>query len=671
MSRPLPKIARLLASAAAIAALAPAGAAAAPAVSPLPESNYAVRPACAAPAPGHAGCLAQQLIPVSAEALRHTHPLGMRAAVSPRGSGAPSPKSGLLGLRPQDIHSAYGIPDTGSEPQTIALVDAYDDPTAEADLRTYDEEFGLPECTKANGCFEKVGHTGLESKLPFPESTARLEAALAGSAEEAEEAEEAIGWGVEMSLDIETAHATCQSCRILLVESGEVEGEARTPEGPTSFVQLEKAEARAYELGATEISNSWGGPEGEAKVTVSHDEKGSFDRPGTVITASAGDYGYANWQLGRHEANYPASSPHVISVGGTRLLLEGGRRVAESVWNGAGASGGGCSAVFPAPEWQRQAADWASVGCAKRLSNDVSADADPYSGVVIRDTDDPGSECAIAYTEESGGKVLKRKLADWCTYGGTSLASPIVAGVFGLAGGAHGVSYPAQTLYENLANAPKTLHDVTAGSNGECAAGADSEGFSLCEPSAEAASSCGGTLACLAGPGYDGPSGVGTPEGLAGFEPGQHEGGSGEAHGEGGGSAGSGSGQAASAAAPAPAPATPAPVPPATAAAIQLSALQLTTLSIIALDQGAPTVSKVAFSFVLNRPVKVRITLARRVRRHGRLRWVTVGRASTISARAGRSARHLTERRRLAPGLYRLALAPAGGSTRSVRFWIY
>ena len=105
----------------------------------------------------------------------------------------------------------------------------------------------------------------------------------------------------------------------------------------------------------------------------------------------------------------------------------------------------------------------------------------------------------------------------WCTLGGTSLASPLIASVFALAGGAGGVSYPASTLYANVAATPKDLHDVTSGSNGACGQPFNgSTGVSGCTVEEEAAD-CASHLICLAATGYDGPTGLGTPDGLAAF----------------------------------------------------------------------------------------------------------------------------------------------------------
>lgn len=471
-------------------------------VSPLPRSDYGVRAVCRKPALRRAGCLSLQLVPETAEARSHTHPLGIMRARRATPSAPPSPAAGDFGLRPQDLHSAYRLPTTVSSAQTIALVDAYNDLTAEEDLATYAKEFGLPECSAANGCFAKVNQNGEAGNLPFPKSATELESARKGGRAKREEAAEATGWALEISLDVETAHAICQSCHILLVE-------ANTP----SYEDLEKAEHAAGALGAGEISNSWGGPEeGE---TPALEAASPFNHPGIVITAAAGDEGYLNWDAESSSemgyVDFPASSPHVVAVGGTHLdLAEAGAWAGEVVWNGYGATAGGCSSVFTAQPWQQDVSDWSSVGCGgKRAVADVAADADPYTGVAVYDT---SPECEYVYEED---KV--KRTGHWCTIGGTSLASPLIASVFALSGGANGVEYPAKTLYENEARSPGSLHDITVGSNGECTQLFTETGLSGCT-AAEEAESCDAEAICLAGPGYDGPSGVGTPDGLGAFD---------------------------------------------------------------------------------------------------------------------------------------------------------
>ena len=259
---------------------APAGAAGA--VSPLPTSDYSVRPACAAPTPGQAGCLALELVPQTTAARAHTHPLG-RTRSTPIAN--PNAREGAFGLRPQDLRSAYfpgSAPDApSSEPQTIALVDAYHDLGAVADLETYDKEFSLPPCTAEHECFRQLNENGVTGSPPFPQSTAALNArettcknrTIERKLREAacNEVEEAEGWTLEISTDIETAHAVCQNCHIILLE-------ANTAEYP----DLETAENTAAGLGATEVSNSWGGKEQGSDSTA-------FEHPGTVITASSGD----------------------------------------------------------------------------------------------------------------------------------------------------------------------------------------------------------------------------------------------------------------------------------------------------------------------------------------------------------------------------------------------
>jgi hypothetical protein len=490
-----------------------ASAARAGTVSPLPASDYAVQSACAAPAPGHAGCLAQLLEAETAAARAHTHPLGITSShpITAKAS------EGAYGLRPQDLRNAYFPGEQpyapASEPQTIALVDSYNDLEAEADLKVYDEEFNLPECTTGNGCFEQVNQNGEMKSMPYPSSTAMKQATEAlcesKTAEPAakkaacKEAEEADGWALEISLDIEVAHAVCQTCHIALVEADNGEN-----------ANLEMAEDTAAEkIGATEISNSWGG---EEPLT----DSGAFNHPGTVITVATGDSGYLNWDMSQERAekeglkiggvNYPASSPHVVAVGGTNLKLNGAGETwsEETVWADGGS---GCSLNFKAQSWQSEVPDWSSVGCgtgseSKRAVADIAADADPYTGVAVYDS--------VPYVRPGSG-LVHATVFDWTPIGGTSAASPIIASMFALAGGSHGVEYPAQTLYSHLGSA--SLHDVTEGANGKCGGKYSSGCVGSMSPLSP--TDCGqGVLICNAATGYDGPSGVGTPNGVAAFK---------------------------------------------------------------------------------------------------------------------------------------------------------
>jgi hypothetical protein len=732
-------------------------AAAAGDVSPLPAANYAVRPVCAAPALGHAGCLALALVPTTGSdtpSVRTSlaHPLAAFNAspsqtqaeqaegVGPNYAAGQKPEP----LTPGELRSAYNLPVEpvlGSATQTIALVDAYNDPGAEADLKVYDAqpEIDLSECTAKNDCFTKVNQKGESaaedaSGTPFPKSAAELKERQETCEQTKQKAaclevEEAVGWGVEISTDLDVVHSVCQSCHILLVEANS-----------SSYEDLEAAEERAVKLDATEVSNSWGGSEPPFDSTA-------FNHPGTVITAAAGDDGYLNWTEAaeaatNHEgyyagADYPASSPHVVAVGGTELTVtDTGARKSETVWNedpdpeggNDGAGGGGCSTQFAAPSWQREVPDWASVGCgtsgeAKRAVADVAADADPYSGVLVYDS------------EESTENFL--------VIGGTSVASPIVASVFALAGGAHGVAYPAQTLYSRLgspAGFPST-YDVTEGGNGHCdgdyPAGGCSGSMSPLSPL-----DCGkGVLICTAAPGYDGPTGVGTPDGVAAFEPESAEertrrvaaegkaaeekqtleeqqkakeaeqqreeetkaaeareveeairaiekleeeeaalargrpGGGSTVKGGGGGETKSGGssgvGRLASSAGgklggfPS---GTNTGSGRAAQTTVRLTGLALTARTSAVIARRLPTLAQVAFAFTLSTPARVRVTLSRQIRIHGHLRWVSVRGGLTLAVAAGRDHSHLWGHARLAHGRYRLTLSPAHGGAQSIVF---
>jgi hypothetical protein len=660
-----------------------APAARAEAVSPLPAGDYAVKAACKPPSEGHATCLALQLVPRSPAALARTHPLGVTLDHAlPAGSA----KEGAYGLTPAELHSAYEVPTTAGSAQTIALVDAYNDPNAASDLKAYETEFGLKGC-KESSCFTRVNEKGetAEASLPFPHTDADLEAALkSGSEAEVEEGEEAAGWDVEISLDIEAARATCQNCHIVLVEA------SSTEDG-----DLSRAEDWAAEHGgAQEISNSWGGPEGESATP--------FDHPGIVITASAGDDGYRSWNAAaeyeRDYTSFPASSPDVVAVGGTRLMRSSGKWQSETVWNdggessgfmdGYGATGGGCSEVFTAQPWQQHVVDWSEVGCGtKRAVADVAADGDPLTGFALYDSNPAPEESAH----------------HWYTYGGTSLASPIIASTFALAGGAGGVAYPAQTLYGKEKLLPASLHDITAsttnGSNGKCSQPFDEETFLTgCTAEQEAKASCSGRLICIAHSGYDGPSGVGSPDGLEAFEPLTTEQSAEVTEAE----------EEAEAITVAeeqreaeeveeqeailreksktkerthgfPPPENtnstvvttwPTPATVATSndpTAVDLYGLALTHRALVALNRRRPKISQLAFAFTLSVATRVSVTLQERVGKRGHRHWKLVQRSS-VAALAGHESRRLAGARALGAGSYRLTVAPSGGTARALSF---
>ncbi|BBA96726.1 putative protease [Actinacidiphila reveromycinica] len=341
------------------------------------------------------------------------------ASTLARSSGAVDPAAAPSGFGPDDLHAAYNLPTTGGSDATVAIVDAYDDPNAEADLATYRSTYGLPECSTDNGCFSKVGQSGSASSLPSADA----------------------GWAEEISLDVDMVSATCPQCHILLVEADS-----------SSMSDLGASVNTAVSLGAKYVSNSYGG--GESSSDASYDSS-YFDHPGVAITVSAGDSGYG--------VEYPAGSQYVTSVGGTSLTADSSARGwSESAWDG---SGSGCSAYDAKPSWQTDS------GCAKRTVADVSAVADPSTGVAVNDT----------YGGDGG----------WEVFGGTSVSSPIIASVYALAGTPSSGSTPASFPYGHTSD----LNDVTSGSNGSCST----------------SYLCGGAS------GYDGPTGLGTPNGLAAF----------------------------------------------------------------------------------------------------------------------------------------------------------
>lgn len=460
------------------------------------KTRYAqVRRACQSPTPRRASCLALVRVPVAATS-------AARAGALPYtvndGASSSGPSGGLT---PQQIATAYSYdPSSGGAGQAVAIVDAFDDPQIEADLATFDAHYGLPACTEADGCFEKVGQTGSKGSLPAPDTS---------------------GWSAEIALDVETVHSVCEKCKILLVEANE----------PT-YEGLAEAVNEAVAKGATEVSNSYGGPEAEIHAS----ERAAYNHPGVVITASTGDDGYygwdeidefrffnGEWHFGESPEmpNVPASLPSVVAVGGTTLELTGeDKRASETVWNNngpgdivgleygfaQGATGGGCSTLFAAQPWQQSVSNFSETGCgSRRLAADVAAVANPNTGFDVYDSDECGTYC----TEAKLGK-------GWLTFGGTSLSAPLVTSLYALAGGSNGIQYPSLTLYGHLGD-PSALFDVTEGANGFC----DGESVAACRnPNGFfGLVDCEGTTACNAHSGFDGPSGVGTPNGLAAFKP--------------------------------------------------------------------------------------------------------------------------------------------------------
>lgn len=367
---------------------------------------------CGTPKPGDAACYS----------LRRTDIKGTKgvrpAADTPAGFGA------------TDLREAYNLPEGGGAGQTVAVVDAYDDPTAESDLAVYRQQYGLPPCTTDNGCLTKVSQRG-GTDYPEPDPD----------------------WAGEISLDLDMVSAAAPNAHILLVEADD-----------PSFENLGAAVNQAVALGAKFVSNSYGtdyrggGGEDPSETT---ELDAFYNHPGVAVVASTGDYGYG--------VGYPAASQYVTAAGGTSLHNDPGseRGWTESAWDGAGS---GCSAYEPKPAFQKD------TGCENRALADVSAVSDPATGV------------SVYQTYGNNG---------WAVYGGTSAASPMIAATYAAAGTPVAGTYP--NAYPYAANGAG-INDVSGGSNGSCT------------PS----------YLCTGVAGYDGPTGLGTPDGLQAFRSGPH-----------------------------------------------------------------------------------------------------------------------------------------------------
>jgi Ricin-type beta-trefoil lectin domain len=257
------------------------------------------------------------------------------------------------------------------------------------------------------------------------------------------------GFNVAVSESLDMISAICPNCHILLVE-------ASSP----LIADLGTAENEAVTLGAKFIDNAWDTTESPSETGW---DTSYFDHPGVVITAPAGDDGPVT--------SYPAASQYVTAVGGTTLTADSSapRGYTETAWSGSGA---GCSTWDPKPSWQTD------TGCANRSMNDLAADADPSTPVAYYDT----------LTE--GG---------WGEGSGTAVAAAIIAAAYALAGTPGPGSYPASYPYEHPGGAYTTpgnaytsvdgLNNITTGPEGICVI----------------------TYLCTAGPGYNGPTGLGTP----------------------------------------------------------------------------------------------------------------------------------------------------------------
>jgi subtilase family serine protease len=328
------------------------------------------------------------------------------------------------GYGPSSLLKAYKLAQAArkrGKGHVVAVVDAFNDPKAAHDLNVYRSHFNLPKCTTSNKCFRKVNQQGKAHPLPHN----------AGST----------GWDVEESLDIDMVSAVCPHCRIVLVETWN-----------NNNINLAKGVDGAIKAGARFISNSYQSGQSSSDKKL---EK-YYNHKGRAITASAGDDGYGT--------GYPAASKYVTAVGGTSLYHGGGKRGwHESAWSGTGS---GCAMFEKRASWTHK-----RPGCSRRIVSDVSAVANPNTGVAVYDS------------YSAGG---------WGVVGGTSASSPIIAATYALAGKPGKHAYAAKYPYQHRGH----LFDVRHGANG----------------------SCSHRYLCHAVKGYDGPTGLGTPNGYKAFK---------------------------------------------------------------------------------------------------------------------------------------------------------
>jgi hypothetical protein len=381
---------------------------------------------------------------------QHVGPRG----ILPQNNGFQFP----VGYVPSDIQTAYGFDQVmfGSvvgdgTGQTIAIVDAYDDPAfvnstdpnfANSDLAQFDLNLGIADPPS----FMKVNQSGQTSPLPG------LDPSGAGNPNG--------NWEIEEALDVEWAHGIAPGANIILVE-------ANSANDPDLFAAVATAAALP---GVSAVSMSWG--ENEASTQLARD--GTFTTPsghvGVTFLAASGDTGgFGVDQNGDPTTtpgiDYPAASPNVVAVGGTNLQLNSDSTYqGETAWTG---SGGGTSLYESEPKWQQGVQQTGF-----RTTPDVAFDADPYTGVAIYDS--------YNNRDQSG---------PWVDIGGTSLGAPSWAGLIAIANqgrvlaGGGPLDGPSQTLPALYSFQPPDFNDITQGSNG----------------------------VFNAGPGYDEVTGLGTP----------------------------------------------------------------------------------------------------------------------------------------------------------------
>jgi hypothetical protein len=424
-------------------------------------SQVTSEPVCDAPSPGRAGCDAEAL--VSKSTGQPVRPLASSLSAEAAGSAVATPDA-LQSATPdlytpgylQEAYDTGWLSASAGTGKTVAIIDAYGDSTAVSDLSTFRSTYGLPVlstcgpasiATHSSGgpCLTVVSQTGSTTSLPTQSSS----------------------WEDEMSLDLDAVSALCPNCNILLIETKS-----------NSYPNLATGDAEALKLGVKLISNSFGGPMSGDSDYFTQMEANTNDEAGAETFASTGDSGAyaadgytAAGQTNADQAPYPASEPGITAVGGTSLAPSSNARgIAESAWSGAGSA---CSTFDAQPSWQASV----NTGCSGRAVADVSADADPGTGLTT-------------YDSYSGG---------WVTLGGTSLAAPLTAAYVALTGvnGSSTANADGSLSGEWVYADASELNDITSGNNGTC-------------PASTAYAS---PQTCTAGVGWDGPTGMGSISG--------------------------------------------------------------------------------------------------------------------------------------------------------------
>jgi hypothetical protein len=374
------------------------------------------------------------------------------------GGGGNSPPQGTM--TPTDVLAAYNIPSSTSAGGKIVALIELPSVNAFADVNAYRQAFNIPQLpacpTDSNG-------------IPTPNGTACFARVGEDGTVNSAGTVDCPGWAGETGLDMDMVSAACPDCSIVLVEANVT----------NDLSQMNKVAATKLKPAA--VSNSWGGPENGP----GQDDQTPFDNPTTLTLVASGDEGYMdeddnNGQIAG--SDFPSSSPYVVAVGGTTLTGGMGTSYSEVVWNddaaimpGAGAGGSGCSVEFGMPSYQSGSGFNFGSCPNNRASVDMAAAAEfnpPGQGP-------DGSEGGIAeFDADDNG---------WNAEVGTSAACPMVAAIMtriGLAGKDN-----HDLFYKNISS----FHDITSGTN-------DNDG--LCDD-----------VMCTAGTGWDGPSGLGTPDG--------------------------------------------------------------------------------------------------------------------------------------------------------------